>query len=103
MKAGSILAIKQHAGAESIMQAIHNDIVLEVFLDLNDEAQGYLYIDDGETYRNAEYDERLYLEFTFEKGTLYYKNLLKSSRYEECKVSIKDVIIYGVNDLNPPQ
>ncbi|CDW82175.1 UNKNOWN [Stylonychia lemnae] len=104
IKAGSILPIKQHEGRESIMQAINDNITLEIYTDLNQEAKGLLYIDDGITFRNEERNERLYIEFSFENGELYYVNKLQDSEYDNCQIKISNILIYGLpfnaSDLN---
>ncbi|CDW82855.1 neutral alpha-glucosidase ab [Stylonychia lemnae] len=96
IRAGSIITIKQHEGRESIMQAINDDISLEIYADKNQKARGHLYIDDGITFRNQEKNERLYIEFNFENGNLYYVNSLKNNQYDNCLIKITNVLIYGL-------
>lgn len=43
------------------MQAINNGINLEIYLDKNDQASGYLYIDDGITFNNDLINEKVYI------------------------------------------
>lgn len=55
VRGGSIVPILQHEGALSLMQAFENPIELRIYLDSKFEAQGEIYLDDGESfdYRNA--------------------------------------------------
>ena len=47
-----------------------NPIKLEVYLDENGEAEGTLYIDDGETYEYETHDAYAKVKFTFKDNVL---------------------------------
>jgi len=70
------------------MSAFDEKIVLEIYLDSNDEAQGLLYIDDGVTFKHERENQRLAIVFSFENRILYYKNLIKGGSYADCKILI---------------
>lgn len=72
VRGGSIIPIKLHQGAESIMQAKDNDINLEIFLEENNLASGSLYLDDGVTFKNSKKNQRLFLNFILKDDGYIY-------------------------------
>eukprot|EP00347_Sterkiella_histriomuscorum_P014353 403361196 len=102
VRAGSILPIKLHRGVESVMLAIDKGINLEIYLDKNDQAKGYLYLDDGLTFKNELQNERIYLEITYDSGFIYYENKIQNSYYLDSKILIENIIVYGVKDRAAP-
>mgnify|MGYP001022496955 CR=1 FL=1 len=66
MRGGTILPIMQHPNCYSVLECIDNPITLEIYLDSNGNAYGFLYLDDGESLK-AE-GARVY--FWFENNTL---------------------------------
>ena len=61
----------------ALLPCMGNPIRLEIYLDANNEAEGTLYIDDGETYEYQKNKDYARIRFTFKD------NLLTSYREQE--------------------
>ena len=49
---------------------MNNPIRLEIYLDENNEAEGTLYVDDGETYQYQEQEDYARIQFAYKDGLL---------------------------------
>jgi alpha-glucosidase (family GH31 glycosyl hydrolase) len=47
VKGGKVIPIKLHRNAQSLLRTLKAPIKLDVYLDLNEKAEGELYLDDG--------------------------------------------------------
>lgn len=66
VKGGTILPIKLHNGAQSLMRTLLMPIRLDVFLNVDRSyAEGLLYLDDGETFRYQTHGERALIRYTY--------------------------------------
>eukprot|EP00347_Sterkiella_histriomuscorum_P011592 403371866 len=101
VKGGSIIPIKLHQDAESITQAKDMNINLEIYLDENNMASGSVYLDDGLTFKNQKQNERLFLNLILnEKGELYSQNMIVNSKYDDCKIKIKNIIVFQPKNIS---
>ena len=98
IRGGSIIPIKLHYGKLSLQRVLMNPIRLEIYLDKNYEAEGFLYLDDGETFRYQTHNEKSLIKYTFKDFTLTYKVMLPDYIYEPAATELKisEVEIYGL-------
>ena len=99
VRGGTILPILHHENCMSILKCINDPIRLEVYLDENGEAEGKLYVDDGETYKFQNKNEYALIKFK------YHGNKLTSAHSDERKPGsfefsatqiVEEVAIYGL-------
>jgi len=64
VRGGHILPILNHDKEMSLLEAFDNSVTLQVYLDHNTMASGYIYLDDGETVNN-ESGERTLMRLTY--------------------------------------
>ena len=69
-KSGSIIPMKIHNNELSLLRTINLPISLEIYLDKNNYAIGYLYIDDGETFEYKSDHKRKLIKFEYKDGLL---------------------------------
>lgn len=103
VKGGVIIPIKLHNGAQSILRTIYMPIRLDVYLDKDASfAEGQLYMDDGETFRYKNNNEKLLIQYTYTDGSLYSQSMLDATfNYEPAfNLKITEVNVYGIRN-NP--
>lgn len=91
-RGGSIIPRKDTSRSSSIQT--HGDpFTLYIFLDLNYEANGTLYMDDYESfeYKSSNY---VYVQFNYRNNSLKWSKIDKNADYVT-EVTIKEIIIYG--------
>lgn len=75
VRGGSILPILLHPDCLSLLSCITNPIRVEVYPDSNGWAQGFLYVDDGETLKYR--DDRnghAWIQMVWVDNNLYFYN-----------------------------
>ena len=83
VKGGTILPIKIHKNALSLLRTKSSPIRLDIYLNRERTAKGRLYIDDGESFRYVSALEQALIEFEYDNGKLTCKNVLESHyKYE---------------------
>ncbi|CDW88377.1 neutral alpha-glucosidase ab [Stylonychia lemnae] len=105
VKGGSIIPIKLHPRQSSLARLWLNDIRLEVYLDEQGNASGFLYLDDGESFKYQTNSEYLYVKYIFEKDKIRLEILrdkLNFSDQENKKIyppafqlKITDILIFA--------
>lgn len=76
VRGGTILPIKLHRYAQSILRTVLMPIRLDIYLSTDRKsAKGMLYMDDGETYRYDTHKEKTLIQYTFEDNVLYSQRL----------------------------
>ena len=76
IRGGSVLPILEHEGCLALLQCFQNQVRFEVYLDDNREAQGELYLDDGETYEYLnDTDGHARVQITYRDNTLTSENI----------------------------
>ncbi|CAF3409540.1 unnamed protein product [Rotaria socialis] len=76
------------------MLAIHDPITLVVALDRNNEAEGELYLDDGQTYDYRQKHQFIHRHFTFKNNELQSTSLDPTAKFET-DAWIERIIIHG--------
>lgn len=100
VKGGSILPIKLHNGAQSILRTLLMPIRLEIYLSANrTTAQGELYLDDGESFNYKYKKEKALIKYVYNNNTLSCESLYDASYVYEPSYSLKitEVNIYGLD------
>ncbi|TNV84430.1 hypothetical protein FGO68_gene16765 [Halteria grandinella] len=99
IKAGSIVPRKYMRRLSALSAKKDNyllDIYPELRGDLVGQAQGYLYLDDGETFNHIKKKEYTLVEFNFDQDTLFFKVL--NAQYTSGESFIVDEVnIFGLN------
>ena len=103
VRGGSILPIKIHRGALSLLRTKHNPIRLDIYLSNEGTAKGRLYLDDGESFRYQISLEQALIEYEYKDNKLTCYNALDSHyKYEAAQyLKIVEVNFYGI--YRPPQ
>jgi alpha-glucosidase (family GH31 glycosyl hydrolase) len=98
VRGGSILPIKMHRGALSLLRTKMNPIRLDIYLSTEGTATGRLYLDDGESFRYQRSLEQALIEYEFKDNKLTCKNILDSHyKYEAAQyLKIVEVNFYGM-------
>ena len=68
VRGGSVLPILQHPDDMSLLAAIDNAIKLDIYLDDYDQAKGYVYMDDGQTFNFRDSCEKTLVEYSYTKS-----------------------------------
>ena len=102
VRGGSILPIKIHRGALSLLRTQHNPIRLDIYLNNEGFAKGRLYLDDGESFRYQNSLEQALIEYEYKDNKLTCYNVLDSHhKYEAAQhLKIVEVNFYGL--YRPP-
>lgn len=70
VKAGSIIPIKLHEGALSLLRAMPKPIKLEIYLSQETyTGTGYLYLDDGHSFSYKTKNQKLKMQYDFNSTT----------------------------------
>jgi len=97
-RGGTIIPRKHRIRRSSVL--MHNDpITLHVALDKNGEAEGTLYIDDGQSFEYRE-GKFIYIQFKYANGNLEAKMINPPGI--ETKVWLEKVMILGSGPINSP-
>ena len=71
VKSGSVIPVKLHNRAQSILRTIRAPIRLDIYLSGDGEqAEGLLYLDDGESFRYQTNKEKALIKYTYQSGKL---------------------------------
>ncbi len=71
VKGGSILPVKLHGGALSIMRTAMSPIRLDVYLDSERAyAEGLLYLDDGLSFKYQTKKEKALIKYIYQNGKI---------------------------------
>ena len=98
VRGGSILPVSLHANRLSVLRFKHRPIRLEVYPDRSGQAEGNLYLDDGETFRYSAEREYSKLRFSFKDRVLSYAIEDPESYYPNAfDQFISEVYVYGWN------
>jgi alpha-glucosidase (family GH31 glycosyl hydrolase) len=100
VKGGSILPIKLHQGAQSILRTLLMPIRLDIYLSISrTTAQGVLYLDDGESFKYKLKKEKALIRYVFKDNILGCESLYDASYVYEPSYSLKitEVNIYGLD------
>lgn len=76
VRGGSILPIKIHKGALSLLRTKMNPIRLDIYLSAEGTANGKLYLDDGESFKYQTSLEQALIEYEYKDNKLTCKNVL---------------------------
>ncbi|CDW74808.1 neutral alpha-glucosidase ab [Stylonychia lemnae] len=97
IKAGSIIPMRINTNKFTSATSVqNNNIKLEIYLDDRQQATGYLYLDDGETFKYRDWKEYSYVKYEYKENALSLEILDKQSCYpESSRIHIEEVIIYG--------
>ena len=83
-----------HEDCLALLTCYQNPIRLEVYLDEDDSAEGWLYVDDGTSYDYTEEGGHAKIQYTFGGNTL--RSPLDKSGYQFADGQyITEVVIYG--------
>jgi alpha-glucosidase (family GH31 glycosyl hydrolase) len=98
VKGGSILPILAHKRELSLLNAIKNNIKLEVYPDEENYAIGILYLDDGESLNHEQKNEFTLVHYFYNNDILSTEKITKTTNVyaEAASKSIINVTIYGV-------
>jgi len=98
VKEGSILPLLLHDGCMSLLDCIDNSLRLEVYQNMYGMAEGYIYLDDGESneHMNGEYEV---FEFEFSANRLSVSSISKESYVSTRTVDQVAVYGYGLDPL----
>ena len=96
VRGGSIIPIKIHKGALSLLRTMHNPIRLDIYLSNEGTAKGRLYLDDGDSFRYS--FEQALIEYEYKDNKLTCLNVLDSPyKYKAAQnLKIVEVNIYGI-------
>ena len=95
IKGGSIIPILLHEDCVALLTCYQNPIRLEVYLDEDDSAKGWLYADDGTSFDYQEDGGSANVQYKLE-GNMLTSNMWHESSYEFPETQrITEVVIYG--------
>lgn len=99
VKGGTILPIKIHKYAQSILRTLLMPVRLDIYLsDDTQYAEGLLYMDDGESFKYKTHKEQSLVKYIYDGGKLSCWSLFDSKHIYEPAYSLKiiEVNIYGL-------
>lgn len=98
VKSGSILPILLHDDCMALLDCVKNSIRLEVYLDTSGNANGSLYVDDGESLAFQAEDQSGFteLDLSFSGTNLFAKRSVGSYKLSSTQ-TIDQVEIYGLD------
>lgn len=94
VRGGSIIPILKFEDASSLLDVIDNDVSLRVYLDYHQQADGHLYLDDGESQRYRSDLDYVSVDYKYEGDTLKVKD--REGYNGSTTKIISSVTIYGV-------
>ena len=92
VKAGTILPILLHQNALSLLRAISNPLLMEVFVNKG-KAVGMLYLDDGETFEHLN-GKKLIISYIYKDYTLFAVKMSEAVFDGAYQIKINQVNIY---------
>ena len=99
-KGGTILPIKLHKQAQSILRTMLSPIRLDVYLSPNRTfAEGELYLDDGESFNYKTKNESVLIRYTYQNGKLSCQSLFDSSHtyWAAKRLRVTELNIFGLD------
>ncbi|CDW88484.1 neutral alpha-glucosidase ab [Stylonychia lemnae] len=97
IRGGSIIPIKMHQNKLSLLRLIRLPIKLEIYLDRNQQAEGLLYLDDGDSFRYQTHNESSYIKYAYQNKTLTYEIIQTDSYYPQAiELKIAQISVFGL-------
>jgi alpha-glucosidase (family GH31 glycosyl hydrolase) len=99
VRGGSILPIKLHNYAQSILRTLLMPVRLDIYLSADRQnAEGLLYLDDGNSFRYQSHKEKALIKYQYSGGRLTCQSLFdKDHDYQPAHtLKITEVNIYGI-------
>lgn len=71
VRGGTVLPLLQHDDCMALLACITNALTLEIYIDVNGNSYGSIYLDDGETFDFAkDVTKSALIKFNYESNTL---------------------------------
>ena len=97
VKGGNIIPVLLHENCESLLSCIENPIRVEVYVDRDGNANGYMYLDDGETLSyETDSNASALINFNWNNNSLYVNNKSDNNYQFPLTQRITQVAIYGI-------